>query len=59
MGLDFLKEFWARDDAQDIAEYAILLVIILVIVVAVASAVGVNANTIFSKVGGTLKTAGQ
>jgi Flp pilus assembly pilin Flp len=50
-----LTQIWANDDAQDIAEYALLLAVILVIVITVVTAIGTNANTIFSKAAAGLK----
>jgi Flp pilus assembly pilin Flp len=44
-----LTHLWNDDDAQDIAEYALMLAVILVIVITVVTAIGTNANTIFSK----------
>jgi Flp pilus assembly pilin Flp len=51
-----LGRTWDNDDAQDIAEYALMLAVILVIVISVVTVVGTNANTIFSKVADKLKT---
>ena len=45
--------FWkvCRDDeAQDIAEYAVMLAVILVLVVGTVRLVGSNANNVFSSV---------
>jgi len=41
---DLLRE----DEAQDIAEYAVMLAVILVIVVGTIRLIGSNANTVFS-----------
>lgn len=54
-----LTRVWNNDDAQDIAEYALLLAVILVIVISVVTAIGTNANTIFSKASAGLGTAGN
>ena len=43
--------FWnvlREDEAQDIAEYAVMLAVILVIVVGTVRLIGSNANTVFS-----------
>jgi Flp pilus assembly pilin Flp len=43
--------FWnllREDEAQDIAEYAVMLAVILVIVVGTIRLIGSNANTVFS-----------
>jgi len=37
-----------EDEAQDIAEYAVMLAVILVIVVGTIRLIGSNANTVFS-----------
>jgi Flp pilus assembly pilin Flp len=42
--------FWAEDEGQDIAEYAVMLAVILVIVVGTIRLVGSNANNVFSSV---------
>ena len=47
---ELLHRFWAGDDAQDIAEYALMLTTVLLIVVAVVSAAGNNSNSVFSAV---------
>ena len=51
---ELLHRFWAEDDGQDIAEYALMLTTILLIVVATVSAIGNNANAIFNAVAGQL-----
>jgi Flp pilus assembly pilin Flp len=53
----FLTRVWNDDDAQDIAEYALLLAVILVIVITVVTAIGTNANAIFSKASSGLTSA--
>jgi Flp pilus assembly pilin Flp len=50
-----LGQIFNRDDAQDIAEYALMLSVIVVIVVSVVMAVGKHASTIFSKAAAGLK----
>lgn len=50
-----LGQIFKSDDAQDIAEYALMLSVIVVIVVSVVMAVGRNAATIFSKAAAGLK----
>jgi Flp pilus assembly pilin Flp len=47
---------WTEDEAQDIAEYAVMLAVILVLVVGTVQLVGSNANTAFSTVASTLGT---
>jgi len=50
------KRLWAEEEAQDIAEYAVMLAVILVLVVGTVQLVGSNANTAFSTVASTLGT---
>ena len=46
-----------NNDAQDIAEYAMMLAVILVIVLSVVAAIGTHANTIFSKAASGLSSS--
>jgi len=46
--IEILTKLWARDDGQDIAEYAVMLAVILVLVVGTIRLVGSNANNAFS-----------
>lgn len=50
------KQLWTEEQAQDIAEYAVMLAVILVLVVGTVQLVGSNANTAFSTVASTLGT---
>src|SRR3989442_6931485 len=43
------------EEAQDIAEYAVMLAVILVIVVGTIRLIGSNANNVFSSVGSAIK----
>jgi Flp pilus assembly pilin Flp len=45
-----MKQLWLNDEAQDIAEYAVMLAVILVIVVGTIKLIGGNANNVFSQV---------
>ena len=50
--------FWnvlVEDEAQDIAEYAVMLAVILVIVVGTVRLIGSNANNVFSAVGSSVQ----
>jgi Flp pilus assembly pilin Flp len=49
----FLR-FWAEDEAQDIAEYAVMLAVILVIVVGTVRLIGGSANNVFSSVASSI-----
>jgi Flp pilus assembly pilin Flp len=51
---EFLKDFWANESGQDVAEYAVMLAVILVIVVGTIRLIGSNANNVFSQVGSSL-----
>jgi Flp pilus assembly pilin Flp len=43
-----LQRLWDEDEAQDIAEYAVMLAVILVIVVGTIRLIGSNTNNVFS-----------
>jgi Flp pilus assembly pilin Flp len=45
-----IKALWTNEEAQDIAEYSIMLAVILVIVVGTVRLIGSNANNVFSNV---------
>jgi Flp pilus assembly pilin Flp len=51
----FLREIWAEDNGQDIAEYAVVLAVILVLVVGTVRLVGSSANNAFSNVASSLQ----
>jgi Flp pilus assembly pilin Flp len=42
-----LHNMWRDDQAQDVAEYALMLAVILVVVAGTVIAIGGQANTIF------------
>jgi Flp pilus assembly pilin Flp len=46
---NLFREVWKNDEAQDIAEYAVMLAVILVIVVGTIRLVGTQANNVFSQ----------
>lgn len=50
-----LRKLWIRDDAQDIAEYAVMLAVILVLVVGTIRLVGSNTNNAFSAVASSIQ----
>lgn len=50
-----LRKLWAEDEAQDIAEYAVMLAVILVVVVGTIRLIGSNANNAFSSVSSSLQ----
>jgi Flp pilus assembly pilin Flp len=45
---------WLQEEAQDIAEYAVMLAVILVIVVGTIRLIGGNANNVFSSVASSI-----
>jgi len=49
-----LRQLWLEDEAQDIAEYAVMLAVILVIVVGTIRLIGGNANNVFSSVASSI-----
>jgi Flp pilus assembly pilin Flp len=48
------RQLWLEDEAQDIAEYAVMLAVILVIVVGTIRLIGGNANNVFSSVASSI-----
>lgn len=50
-----LGRLWKEDQAQDIAEYAVMLAVILVLVVGTVRLIGSNANNAFSNVASSLQ----
>jgi Flp pilus assembly pilin Flp len=50
-----LGRLWREEEAQDIAEYAVMLAVILVIVVGTVRLIGSNANTVFSNVASSIQ----
>jgi Flp pilus assembly pilin Flp len=50
-----LHHLWREENAQDIAEYAVMLAVILVIVVGTVRLIGSNANNVFSSVASAIQ----
>lgn len=50
-----MRRLWIEDEAQDIAEYAVMLAVILVLVVGTIRLVGSNANNVFSSVASSIQ----
>jgi Flp pilus assembly pilin Flp len=50
-----LRKLWAEEEAQDIAEYAVMLAVILVIVVGTIRLIGSKSNTVFSNVASSIQ----
>ena len=53
--MEYLRKLWREDEAQDIAEYAVMLAVILVIVVGTIRLIGSNANNVFSNVASSIQ----
>jgi Flp pilus assembly pilin Flp len=51
---NIFRRLWRGDEAQDIAEYAVMLAVILVIVVGTIRLIGANANNVFSSVASSI-----
>jgi Flp pilus assembly pilin Flp len=51
---NIFRKLWQEDEAQDIAEYAVMLAVILVIVVGTIRLIGSNANNVFSSVASSI-----
>ena len=49
-----LLVLFSSDDAQDIAEYAVMVAVILLIVVGTLRIIGSNSNTVFSQVASSI-----
>ena len=52
---NLVRRIWSDDEAQDIAEYAVMLAVILVLVVGTIRLVGTNANNVFSNVASSVQ----
>ena len=52
---NLIKQLWADDRGQDIAEYAVMLAVILLLVVGTIRLIGTNANSTFSNVASNLQ----
>lgn len=50
-----LRKLWFQDDAQDIAEYAVMLAVILVLVVGTIRLIGSNATNVFSQTASSIQ----
>jgi Flp pilus assembly pilin Flp len=51
---NFVLRLWRDDQAQDIAEYAVMLAVLLVLIVSTVRLIGSNASTVFSSTGSAL-----
>jgi Flp pilus assembly pilin Flp len=48
------SQLWSQEEAQDIAEYAVMLAVIVVIVVGTLRLVGSTSNNVFSVVASSI-----
>jgi len=48
--IEIIRQLWADEQGQDVAEYAVMLAVILVIVIGTVRLIGGNANNVFSQV---------
>jgi Flp pilus assembly pilin Flp len=53
--MELVRRLWCEQEAQDIAEYAVMLAVILVIVVGTVQLIGSSANTVFSSVASSIQ----
>ena len=54
---NFLVRLWKEEEAQDLTEYALLLVLIALAAIVVMSNLGAAINVVFSKGASTLSSA--
>jgi len=52
--ISLIRKMWSQEEAQDIAEYAVMLAVILVIVVGTLQLIGGSANNVFSSVASSI-----
>jgi len=50
-----LRQLWSDENAQDIAEYAVMLAVILIVVVGTIRLIGSNSNSVFSQVASSIQ----
>ena len=55
MNTQILRNLWANEQGQDIAEYAVMLAVILVLVVGTIRLIGGNSNNVFSSVASSIQ----
>jgi Flp pilus assembly pilin Flp len=48
------RNLWQNEEAQDIAEYAVMLAVILVLVVGTIRLIGSSSNNVFSSVASSI-----
>jgi Flp pilus assembly pilin Flp len=55
MNIQNLRKLWFNEEAQDIAEYAVMLAVILVLVVGTIRLIGGSSNNVFSQVASSIQ----
>jgi len=50
-----LRNLWLQEEAQDIAEYAVMLAVILVLVIGTIRLIGSNATNVFSNTASSIQ----
>ena len=52
---NLLWKLWVEEEAQDIAEYAVMLAVILVLVIGTIRLIGSNATNVFSNTASSIQ----
>ena len=52
---DVLRSLWLGEEAQDIAEYAVMLAVILVLVIGTIRLIGSSATNVFSSTASSIQ----
>ena len=52
--VELIRRLWSDEQAQDIAEYAVMLAVILVLVVGTIRLIGGSSNNVFSQVASSI-----
>jgi Flp pilus assembly pilin Flp len=50
-----VPKIWSREEGQDVAKYAVVLVVVLALVIGTIRLIGSNANSVFSRVGSAIQ----
>ena len=49
--MQLLRRFWTDDNAQDVAEYAVMLAVVVTITLLTIRIIGKTSNNVFSEIG--------
>ena len=52
-----IRQLWAEERGQDVAEYAVMLALIIVVCIGAITTLGQNANSTFTTVGNSVGSA--